>query len=60
MEKPESFYAQVRLLAEKKEEVKFQQFVYVKFKLEEIIYQLDVMGSVYDKVITNKPFVMSY
>ena len=34
-DKPESSYAQVRLLAREKEDEKFQQVVYVKYKLEE-------------------------
>ena len=51
----ESFDAQVRLFARKKEEEKFQQVVCVKYKFEEFIYFLDVMYSVYDKVITNQP-----
>ena len=55
VDKPESSYAQVRLFARNKEDEKFQQVVYVKYKLEEIIYLLDVMNSVYDKVITNQP-----
>ena len=55
VDKPESSYAQVRLFASKKEDEKFQQVVYVKYKLEEFIYLLDVMNSVYDKVITNQP-----
>ena len=55
VDKPESSYAQVRLSARKKEDEKFQQVVYVDCKLEEFIYLLDVMNSVYDKVITNKP-----
>ncbi len=46
MDKPESFYAQVGLFARKKEEKNFQQVVYVKYKLEEFIYLLDVMNSV--------------
>ena len=53
VDKPESFYAQVRLFARKKEDEKFQQIVYVNNKFEEIIYLLDVLSSVYDKVITN-------
>ena len=53
--KPESSYAQVRLFARKKEDEKFQQVVSVNYKLEEFIYLLDVMNSVYDKVITNQP-----
>ena len=55
MDQPESCYAQVRLLARKKEHENFQQVVYVNFKLEDFIYLLDVMNSVYDKVITNQP-----
>ena len=55
VDKPESSHAQVRLFARKKEDEKFQQVVYVKYRLEEFIYLLDVMNSVYDKVITNQP-----
>ena len=55
VDNPESSYAQVRLFARKKEDEKFQQVVYVNYKLEELIYLLDVMNSVYDKVITNQP-----
>ena len=55
VDKPESSYAQVRLFARKKEDEKFQQVVYVNYKLEEYIYLLDVMNSVYEKVITNQP-----
>ena len=55
VDKPENSYAQVRLFARKKEDEKFQQVVYVNYKLEEFIYLLDVMNSVYDKVITNQP-----
>ena len=55
VDKPESSYAQVRLCARKKEDEKFQQVVYVNYKPEKFIYLLDVMNSVYDKVITNQP-----
>ena len=55
VDKPESSYAQVRLIARKREDKKFQQVVYVNYKLEEFIYLLDVLNSVYDKVITNQP-----
>ena len=55
VDKPESSYAQVRLFARKEEDEKFQQVVYVNYKLEEFIYLLDVMKSVSDKVITNQP-----
>ena len=54
-DKPETSYAQVRLFGRKKEEVKFQQIVYVNYKLDEFVYLLDVMYSVYDKVIANQP-----
>ena len=49
VDKPESSYAQVRLFARKKEDEKFQQVVYVKHKIEEVFYLLDVMNSVFDK-----------
>ena len=55
VKKPESSYAQVWLSERKKEDEKFQQVVYVKYKLEDFIYLLDVMNSVYDKVINNQP-----
>ena len=50
----QSSYAQVRIFARKKEVEKFQQVFYVNYKLEEFIYLLDVMISVYDKDITNQ------
>ena len=55
VDKPESSHAQVQPFARKKEDEKFQQVVYVIYKLEEFIYLLDVTKSVYDKVITNQP-----
>ena len=55
VDKLESSYAQVQLFARKKEEQKFQQVVYVNYKLEDIISLLDVMNFVFDKVITNQP-----
>ena len=55
VDKPESPYAQMRLFARKKEYEKFQQVVYVNYKLEEFIYSLAVRNSVYDEVITNQP-----
>ena len=54
-DKSKTSYAQVRLFGRKKEEAKFQQIVYVKDKLDEFVYLLDVMNSVYDKVIANQP-----
>ena len=50
----ENSYARVPLFGRKKEEEKFQQIVYVNYRLDEFIYLLDVMNSVYDKVIANK------
>ena len=38
VDNPEISYAQVRLFGRKKEEEKFQQIVYVKFRLDEFIY----------------------
>ena len=35
----------------------FQRIVYVKFKFDRFVYQLDVMNFVYDKVIANQPIV---
>ena len=55
MDKPESSYVQFRLFARKKQDEKFQQVVYVNYKLEEFIYLLDVKNSVHDNVITNQP-----
>ena len=55
VDNPESSYAQVQLIARKIEDEKFQQNVYVNYKLEEFIYLLDVMNSVYDNFITNQP-----
>ena len=55
VDNPETFYAQVPPFGRKGEEEKFQQSVYVIYKLEESVYPLDVMNSVYDKVIANQP-----
>ena len=55
MDKPDNSYAQVRPFARKMEDEKFQQFVYVNYKPDEFIYLVDVINSVYDKVITNQP-----
>ena len=55
VEKPETSYVQVRLFGRRKDEEKFNQIVYVNYKLDEFIYLLDVMNSIYDKVITNEP-----
>ena len=55
VDNPETSYAEVRLFGRKKEEQSFQQIVYVNYKLDDFVYLLDVMNSVYDKVIANKP-----
>ena len=52
---PDTSYAQVRRFGRKEEEEKFKQIVYVNFKLDEFVYLLDVMSSVYHKVIANQP-----
>ncbi len=48
VDKLESSYAQVQSFARNKEDEKFQQVVYAKYKLEEVMYLFDVMNSVYD------------
>ena len=55
LDNPETSYAQVRLFGRKKQEENFQQIVYVNYKIEEVIYFLDVMNSVHDKVFANQP-----
>ena len=55
VDNPETSYAQVRLFGRKKKEEKFQKNVYVNYRLDEFLYLLDVMNSVYDKVIANQP-----
>ena len=52
---PDTSYAQVRLFGRKNEEENFQQIVYVNYRLDEIIYILDFMNSMYDEVIANQP-----
>ena len=54
VDNPETYHAQVRLFGRKKEEEKFQQIVYVNYRLDEFVYLLDVMNSVYDKVIASQ------
>ena len=56
VDKPEKSYAQVHFFARTKEGVKFHQIVYLKNKPEEIIYLLDILNSVNDKVFINRPF----
>ena len=45
---------------ERKEEEKFQQSVYVNCKHDERVHILDVMNSVFDKVIANQPICNVY
>ena len=47
VDNPETSYAQVRLFGREKEDEKFQQIVYVNYRLAEFVYLLDVMNSVY-------------
>ena len=44
VDNPDTSYAQVRLFGRKNEEDKFQQIVYVNYRLDEFIYLLDVMN----------------
>ena len=46
VDNPDTSNAQVRLFGRKKEEGKFQQIVYVNYKVDEVVYLLDVMNSV--------------
>ena len=55
VEKPETSYVQVRLFGRRKDEEKFNHIVNMNYRLDEFIYLLDVMISVYDKVIANEP-----
>ena len=54
VDKFEISYAQVPFFANNQEDEKFEQVVYVNYKLEEFIYLFAVMNFVYDKVITNQ------
>ena len=54
VDKPESSIVHYRFFAKKMKEEKFQLIVYVNFKLEEFIYLLDVMNSVYNNCFTNQ------
>ena len=55
VEKPETSYVQVRLFGRRKDEEKFNEILYVTYKLDEFICLLDIIISVYDKVIANEP-----
>ena len=43
-----------RLFGGRKDEEKFNQIVHVNYKLDEFFHLLDVLSSVYDKVIANE------
>ena len=55
VDNPDTSYAQVPPFGRKNADEKFQQIVYVNYKHDEFIYLLDVMNSVYDKVVANQP-----
>ena len=55
VDNPETSYVQVRLFGRMNEGEKFQQIVYVNYRLDEFVHLLDVMNSVYGKVIANQP-----
>ena len=55
VEKPETSYVQVRLFGRRKDEEKFNQIVYVNYTLNEFIYLLDVINSVYEKFMASEP-----
>ena len=52
---PETSYAQIRLFTRMTEEENFQQLVYVNYKCDEFKCLLDVMNSVCDQILDNKP-----
>ena len=54
VEKSDTSYVQVRVFEGKKDEEKFNLIVYVNYKLDDFFYLIDVMISVYDKVIANE------
>ena len=54
VDNPETSNAQVCLIGRKKKGEKFQQIVYLNYKLDEFVYLFDVMNSVYVKVIANQ------
>ena len=55
VEKLETSYVQVQMFGRRKEEEKFNQIVYVNYKLDEYNYLLVVMNAVYDKDNANEP-----
>ena len=55
VDNPDTSYAQVCLFGRKTEEEKFQQIVYVNYRLDDFIYLPDVMNLAYDKINANQP-----
>lgn len=54
VEKPESSYVQIRLFTRKTETEKFQQIVFVNYKLDEFLYLLDVINNVSEQALSNQ------
>ena len=52
---PRNFLCSSSSIRTKEGGKKIQQIVYVNYRLDEFVYLLDVMISVYDKVIANQP-----
>ena len=60
VDKTKTSYAQVRRLACKKDEGKFQQIACVTYEVEIFFYQLKVPNSLFDEDFTDKLFLRSY
>ena len=60
VDKPEIFYAQVRLFAQMKEDEEFYQNFSVHFERQEFFYLIDIVNSVYVELFLIKPLVMSF
>ena len=56
---PEKSLDQVRLCARKSEDENFQQIVSENYKIENFIFLLDLMNSLFDEVPTKKPILLS-
>ena len=54
VEKPESAYVQIRLFTRKTETEKFQQIVFVNYKLDEFLFLLDVINNVSEQALSNQ------
>ena len=54
VEKPETSYVQVQLFERRKDDENFNQIAYVISKFHEFVYLLDVMNSVYGKIIADE------